>query len=235
MRQSGQLNLTGFLTQAALVCGLVLLLWPTSAHADIGRCVENSVSDLAEQGVTSFWTMTPSNVDSSPAVSLYETQPAANETPCGDDPDADPSSNFCFEDARGQISTLPSLLAKWRGEQAAGTVVDSMLAAMEQSDVQAEPTFAEPNNPVAAESIDVEPEPADSDEQSCQNNPDECRSLPPAPPTLTVDVSTGAARQLLYGLRLPAALSEDNPRAWSQLRIGPLHGHRDPPEQPPRA
>ncbi|QDG51723.1 hypothetical protein FIV42_13490 [Persicimonas caeni] len=230
MRQSGHSQLTGFLAQAAIVCGLVLLLWPTSAHADVGRCVEHTVSDLAEQGVASLLTMTPADAPSTPALSLYDTEEVANETPCGDDPDTDPSSNFCFEDAQGQISTLPSLLAKWRGEQAANAVIDSMFAAVEPADDEADAAPV-----VVAESVEVEPEPADSEGQSCRSNPDECRSLPPAPPTLTVDVSTASARQLLYELQLPPSLSEDNPRAWAQLRIGPLHGHRDPPEEPPRA
>lgn len=235
MRQSGQSHIKGFLAQAAIVCGFVLLLWPTSAHAEIGRCVENSVSDLAEQGVASFLTMTPATPETPLSLQAdadlgADGQAAPAETPCGDNPDADPSSNFCFEDAGGQISTLPRLLAQWRAQQTANTVIDSMLAAMEQ---QADDADAKPATPLTAESIDVEPEPAD--DQSCHTSPDECRSLPPAPPTLVVDASAPAARQLVYASPILPRLTPDNPRAWAQLRIGPLNGHQDPPEQPPRA
>lgn len=229
MGQHHDTTYRGLFSRAALVFGLLVVLWPATSHAAVGRCME--VSDLADQGVETFilsgLSVEQTGPKEAPSGELTDLEDSA-DSPCGGDADADPSSNLCFEDADGQISTLPRLLAQWRGQQAAGAVVDSVLAAVDR---------AEANQPEALAEASVEPPamPAPSDGDSCSTNPDECRALPPLAPTVVIDVSTTPARAGFADFDIPVRLSDDDTRAWARLRVGPRLGHRDPPDQPPRA
>lgn len=210
----------------------------TGASAEIGRCF--AVSDLAERGIDPFMRSTSSDaetgefeasgLETSQADVTPKETPATIESdaPCSDDPDADPSANFCFEDAEGQISTLPTLLAKWRGEQAAEALVDKLNETIDGG---------EANDELLAETtVSPAPQPEDGDSASCSDRPDMCRSLPPLPPTLVVDASAGAARQEQFQRSVPpTTLSTDDQRAWARLKVRPTLGHRTPPDQPPQA
>ncbi len=216
--------------RALLVGTLAVLCWPTSAFADLGRCVE--MHDLAEQGVETFV------MDQAPAAPSGQlsradlddlSEQAQQAAPCGGDDDADPSSNLCFEDADGQISTLPRLLTQWHARKAADAVVNSVFAAIAHTDVPANPRPRPERVSVPARPM----HPRDND--SCTANPAKCRSLPPLAPTVTIDVATFAAHPVLHQTHIPIRLSTNQTRAWARLRIGPRHGHRAPPDKPPQA
>lgn len=210
----------------------------TGASAEMGRCF--AVSDLAERGIDPFMRSTSSDaatgefevsgLETSQVDIALEETPATvdSDAPCSDDPDADPSANFCFEDAEGQISTLPTLLAKWRGEQAAAALVDKLDETIDGGGAGDEP--------VAETTVNPAPQPEDGDDASCSDRPDMCRSLPPLPPTLVIDASASAARQDQFQRSIPpTTLSTDDQRAWARLKVRPTPGYRTPPDQPPQA
>ncbi len=210
----------------------------TSGSAEIGRCF--AVSDLAERGIDPFMgsssrdadsgELEASSLETGQADATLKETPATvdSDAPCSDDPDADPSANFCFEDAEGQISTLPTLLAKWRGEQAAEALVDQLNETIDGDDAHDEL--------LAETTVSPAPQPEDGDDASCSDRPDMCRSLPPLPPTLVIDASASAARQDHFQRSIPpTTLSTDDQRAWARLKVRPTPGYRTPPDQPPQA
>lgn len=210
------------LGRAMLACAALLLLWPAAAEAQTGRCLE--VEDLAERGMAAF--MKPPADSSVPASVEEEPTVTDVDAPCSEDvDDTDPSSNQCFEDAGEPISTLPRLLAQWRAQKTAAGVVDSVVRWAERGP-----------SPVVVAELPAAPasEPIDLDADSCGEDPAECRSLPPLPPTVVVDASAPAARQLDSLLAFPSVLTAElDVRPWAKLRVRASLGHRDPPQRPP--
>ncbi|MFW5966682.1 MAG: hypothetical protein ACOCV2_04140 [Persicimonas sp.] len=205
----------------ALAFGAVLC-WPAIAAAETGQCGE--LEEMADHGVSSVWWADATEPSSTSAVETAEKQDVSSygrETPCEDSDEVDDSAEFCFEDADGQISTLPDLLAKSKARQQARELAGSAAEQAAPDRLPVAETKATP--PVE------EPEEADT----CGENPDECSALPPLPPTLVLEGSSAAARDVVRSLDPPVELSPEEKQAWAKLRVGPNEGHRDPPDRPP--
>jgi hypothetical protein len=234
-----------------MALGLCVTLWPSVSQAAtvMGRCIE--IGHLGEAGAHGFFVGdaqsffaddAPSAAESdAPATAESMSTSAANSRvsdPCsqdwGSNSDADPSSNFCFEQADGQISTLPRLIAEWRGQKEAAAVVDSILLALDRDESAPESESELMVGPVLVSISPAAAPPEDpSDELVCSTNPEQCHSMPPLL-ILTEAVFTAVVRVPLLEAEI-FHVEPSEPRAWAELRVGPQPGHRNLPEQPPRA
>lgn len=154
--------------------------------------------------------------------------PESDDSPCTVD-DSDPASNVCLEAANSPISTLPRLIAEANGKETADSVVNSILDRIEHSDAEA---------PQVAVAITPSPDQQPVDDGSrvaCSTDSEECRSLPPAPPTLQVEASAAGNSNLLASIDLPDSPDEGDVDARAELRVGPEDGHERRPDRPPQA
>lgn len=219
IRPRRQLRRPGPLLSAFLLLAAALL-WPAVGlgatgsfwfPADDGSCYD--VKPLEAHSERS--------IEATPAPDLESEDP-----PCTAD-DSDPASNVCLEAANSPISTLPRLIAEANGKETADSVVNSILDRIDQSDA---------NAPQVAVALTPSPDPQpveDGSNVACSTDSEECRSLPPAPPTLQVEASA-AANNLLASIDLPDAPDEGSVNAWAYLRVGPEDGHQRRPERPPQ-
>jgi hypothetical protein len=217
MRRTAHSHHRERLCKAAIACALALLLWPSSVAAEPGHCFD--LPDLAEQGLETFLMSPAGEISSRTEAST----PEPISEPCQGDAEADASSKFCFEDAEGPISTLPRLIAQWRGEQAAGAVTDSLLGDVAPRAESIDLALTEASSP--------EPTPP-TEADACSTTLEECRALPPLPPTLVLEATPSAERERLYEVELLDHPTDDV-RAWARLRVGPRLGYHTPPDRPP--
>lgn len=230
-----------------LAIGSVVFASPSSAVAAPGaqRCVDVAEFDVV--GLHGFFEDSSSaRLELDAELGAQESENASVEntaTPCeldlGDDEDADPSSNLCFEAAGEPISTLPRFIAQWRGEQEAAQAVDSILRALQsaESEQTRKPDGARPvGSALVAISLEMAPArniPAD-DSLMCTTHPEQCHALPPLPTMTEIVAVAGVSIPRHLFETPPVALPQEN-RPWAVLRVGPQSGHQRVPEQPPRA
>jgi hypothetical protein len=221
IRRLLQLRANGRVT-GVLVLLAAVLLWPSVSLGATGSfwfpAADGSCYDVKplENHSTLGASVTP--------VSEVETE---DDTPCSVDDDADAASNICLEAANSPISTLPRLIAEANGKETADMVVESILERMERNDVDTEQVeLAVTPSPDAA--------PVDDATGACSTDTEECRSLPPAPPTLQLDGSSAAARHLLAAIELQDASDDERVNAWAHLRVGPQDGHQRDLDRPPQ-
>ena len=220
IRPRRQLHQPGPLLSAILLLGAALL-WPAVGFGATG-------SFLFPAGDGSCYDVKPLEAHSqrssqaTPAPDVESSEP-----PCTVD-DSDPASNICLEAANSPISTLPSLIAKANGKETADGVVNSILERIERSDADA------PQVDLAI-TPSPDPQPADDDSKvACSTDSEECRSLPPAPPTLQVEASAAGNSNLLAFTDLPDTPDDGGVNAWADLRVGPEDGHQRRPDRPPQ-
>lgn len=221
MNRAGRSHPAGIFSRVVALGLFAALCWPAAAAAESGQC--SNLEEMADYGLaTTLWGH--SGEISSTDARSDEVPGEVRETPCEASEEADDrSASFCFEEADGQVSTLPSLLAKTRAEQKAGEIA------------RAAADTAEPSPARLAETKASVPVDDSGDSASCSEEPDKCRALPPLPPTLTLEGSTASARDDARTLDTPVELTPDNPPAWARLRVGPNEGHSHPPDRPPGA
>ncbi|MGM0558609.1 MAG: hypothetical protein ACQEVA_19645 [Myxococcota bacterium] len=204
-----------------LVLLAVALLWPSMGFASGGNF-------LFPAGDGSCYDVEPLKNHGEFGSNVTEIADAQGEDPPCTVDDSDPASNVCLEAANSPISTLPRLLIETNGKETAESVVNSILARMEANDVR-------PDEVTVA--ITPSPEPAPSGENSkvaCSTDSEECRALPPVPPSLQLDASAPAARELTRSIDLLDAPGQGRINAWAHLRVGPEDGHSQLPDRPPR-
>lgn len=254
------------LRASAIAAALMLLcvaavLWPAQAlaAAGLGRCVD-AASYQTLAGAHGFF-VDDNEIDADLLRELLsidvgvDAVTASAPRPCaggagGESGDADASSNLCFADASEPISTLPRLIAQWRGEQEAAEVVDSLLRALnlggddfldaEVSDDaglrRAQALLNEPT--LAAISLDplqrATPRPQPGEQGlSCATAAETCHALPPLLqlPDITAAVSLSPVHP---GFGVPTIDVPAAPPFWVDAAQGPRAGHARLPDQPPR-
>lgn len=206
---------------SALVLLAAVLLWPSIGLGASGGF-------LFSAGDGSCYDVEPLVDHSAPSSRIKSDDADESEQPCSTDGESDASSNLCFEAANSQISTLPDLLAEANGREMAEDVVDSVVERMASNDV-------EPPQPVAAIMTSRGPDPSgDGSKVSCTTTSEECRSLPPAPPTIEFDASTPMAERDHPPVNLDDISDDDDVRAWARLDVGPSTGYERLPDRPPQ-
>lgn len=206
--------------------------------AGVGRCGELSAFIIGDERAGAF---EPREQRLTSAVPLSQEAERSGgcELAAGEPLDADPASNLCFEDAGEPISTLPRLLAEWRGVREAAAVVGSILDVMDQDN----------EHPAAAESVDAAARAAISlealrspgpsprplgDALSCTVSLDECDALPPL--IRLGDGATAAAVEPARDDESSHFGEQNSPQIlpWAALKIGPRSGYIQELEKPPR-
>lgn len=251
----------GLLTAALLMLCVATVLWPAQALAagGFGRCMD-SASYQALAGAHGFFAddneIDAQRLQELLVSDLAESEPAAPVArPCagvadGEPGEADASSNLCFADVSEPISTLPRLIAQWRGEQEAAEVVDSFLRALNlgaeplaDADLSEDPgtsdALARLHEPTPASSSQdslqralPRPQPADPS-LSCSTAADACHALPPL---LQLPDFSGAVSLIPAhpGFHVPEIEILAQPPAWIAPLQGPRAGHTRLPDKPPR-
>ena len=141
------------------------------------------------------------------------------------------SNNLCFEKAGVPASIVPTLAAKADALDQTATIVDRAreLIGLESVAPSSKP-LASRTGPIGT----VPPSQPDPD-NSCTKRPASCRSLPPLPPTLSVDAMATAPHMPATTPSIPTADRPHNEAIPERLRISHSEGYRSPPLKPPRA
>lgn len=222
MRQPLPQYATAGVWTSAIVLLAAALLWPSVGVASTGTFLFP-----ADDG--SCYDVEPLKQHSTMGADLTRAaEPTPEEPPCTIADDADPSSNICLEAANSPISTLPRLLAEATGKETAEGVVDSILARIDENGI-------DDHQVVVAVTSTPDPAPvSDGSTVACSTHSEECRSLPPVPPTLQLDASGPAARNIFSSSDLLDAPDEGRVNAWAHLSVGPRDGYERLPDRPPK-
>ncbi|MFB6264008.1 MAG: hypothetical protein ABEL76_10355 [Bradymonadaceae bacterium] len=157
----------------------------------------------------------------------------ASETPCTGISNLE-SMNLCFERAGAPASVRPHLIANFQAEGLSDAVVDRALAAA-RADESERPNRAPAVVRVLSYNPAEPPSPRPSDDSCTAAAPENCKSVPPSPPTLSIDASFPSARN--------RSISIDSPPRAALLRavgpprhdpVGPADGWDSPPNRPPK-
>lgn len=226
IRRLQKLRMAGRLT-STLVLLAVAMFWPSLSFGATGNFLfpagDGSCYDV--EPLENHSTLGAPLTDVDDVAGQTETEPV--DSPCTVD-DSDPASNVCLEAANSPISTLPRLIAEANGKETADSVVHSILDRMEQNDL-------EPVDVEVALTPTPEPTPVkDGSTVSCSTDSEECRSLPPVPPTLQLEASAPGARNIFSSIDLLDAPDDGRINAWAHLRVGPEDGHERRLERPPQ-
>ena len=154
---------------------------------------------------------------------------ASRAVGCLDDSDgSNKSNNLCFEKAGVPASVVPQLLAKARALEETKRVVEAARALVDGESATNE-VVASREGPVG-----TIPPSQPNPENSCTAHPDNCRSLPPLPPTLTVEAPAIAPNVTDSDYEFPADSEPDDVSIPERLRVRPEDGFSSPPFKPPR-
>lgn len=236
-----------------LLAGVLVVCLPQLAAAESvhGMFWQSGPTLCSEPGVVDplLEARLGARADAQPEASLDATEALtapADEGDCTVDPDADPSSNVCFEGAEVPASMLPTLLARSQAEMAAHALIDRAFAGLDAAadtapgalvaddalvdDALADDALAQ------APALDASPAQPRDDRASpsCSTDPEKCQSLPPLPPSLVLDVTSPAANVYTWLTDHPAHAEPGAPAAWARLRLGPHAGFSAADVPPPR-
>ena len=211
-------------------------LWGADSSSASGSCVNHGILEhegfvsLMSQGESSTAQKNASEI--SPAIQKQ----ASLASDCLADSDGSKrSNNLCFEKSGVPASVVPQLLAKSRALEQSENVVD-VARAIVDAQAGGSDRESETRRVVASRKgpVGTIPPSQPNPKSSCTAQPDNCRSLPPVPPSLDVEAS-GAAPQLPD--ESPEFSESDDPAdevPAGSSRVGPSDGHASPPLKPPR-
>ncbi len=197
-------------------------LW---GSAPIGACEEDEAS-LDEVDA-----MLASSSEGEAASSQHadEAEPAGSD--CLEE-DARRSNNVCFEQAGVPASVVPTLAAKVRGLQESEQAIEQATAMI---GLDGPVSSQEQSTTSRLDSFQFVPPPSPSPDNSCTvDRQERCRSLPPLPPSLTLEASATAPYISDRDPDFPEPRPSDETAPLDHHEIRPSDGYSSPPLKPPR-
>lgn len=218
-------------TAAALAAVALCLVLPRLAHADLSHetlwggagptsCAQSTFESYVDQ---------QSSAKRAPATDKSKATLAAECLDAAPDQSAE-SNNLCFEKAGVPASVVPALAAKAKALEKTDALVDRARGLIGVTgEGNADRRVASRIDPIGVAS----PSQPDSDD-SCTARPESCRSLPPIPPTLSVDAMATAPQPTAAIPAIPEAERPNDDAIPERLRISHSDGYGSPPLKPPR-
>jgi len=230
-------------TAAALTMAALCLVVPRFAHAELShealwgdddptacatpRAEARSFEAFVDEA-TAHGTET-ADTDRAPATGVSKATLAAECMDAAPD-QSETSNNLCFEKAGVPASVVPALAAKAKALDQTETLVDQARELIGLDEVPtSDRRVASRTHPIA-----IAPPSQPNRDESCTARPDSCHSLPPLPPTLTVDATATAPYLPAASPEIPAADRRDDTAIPERLRVFHADGYRSPPLKPPR-